>query len=79
MPRRWVFKVSLLTQKLYLHRTASYSSITIPEREAHVRVDLGQRGDLPRGPVVLVHHVLVPLGRVERVVLLGAEAKEDVA
>ena len=50
----------------------------LPEGESHVRVDPGQRGHLPGGAVVVVDHVLVAVGRVERLVLLGAEAEEDV-
>ena len=49
------------------------------ERKSKVRVQPGQGGHLPGGPVVIVHNVLVPVGGVEWVVLLRAEPEQGVA
>ena len=46
---------------------------------AEVRVVLGHRGHFPRGPVVVVHDVLVLVGHVERLVLLGTKSKQNIA
>jgi len=49
------------------------------EGEAKIRIQPGQRWNLPGRPVVVVNDVLVSIGRVKRVILLRAESEQGVA